>query len=173
MKVGTGHGLNHGTLTLNIFVPPSGVNLHAVFLGAVFGFLAFTGFEAAGALGEETVNPGREIPRAIGVSILAVAIFYVACIAVQSLGFGANTAGSAAFASSSGPLFQLSGSYPVQCGARPDPRSVLRSALSVPRPVKPWPRLPADVCKLSRDGAHRCRWPGSPHRRARHGARSS
>jgi amino acid transporter len=111
VKVGGGHGLNHGTLTLNIFVPPSGVNLHAVFLGAVFGFLAFTGFEAAGALGEETVNPGREIPRAIGVSILAVAIFYVACIAVQSLGFGANTAGSAAFASSSGPLFQLSGSY--------------------------------------------------------------
>jgi amino acid transporter len=111
IKVGTGHGLNHGTLTLNIFVPPSGVNLHAIFLGAVFGFLAFTGFEAAGALGEETVNPGREIPRAIGVSILAVAIFYVACIGVQSLGFGANTAGSAQFAASSGPLFQLSGSY--------------------------------------------------------------
>lgn len=111
VKVGTGHGLNHGTLTLNIFSPPSGVNLHALVLGAVFGFLAFTGFEAAGALGEETVNPGRAIPRAIGVSILAVAIFYVACIAVQSLGFGANTAGSAQFASSSGPLFQLSAAY--------------------------------------------------------------
>jgi amino acid transporter len=111
VKVGGGHGLNHGTLTLNIFSPPSGVNLHAVVLGAVFGFLAFTGFEAAGALGEETVNPGREIPRAIGVSILAVAIFYVACIAVQSLGFGANKAGSAEFAASSGPLFQLSGVY--------------------------------------------------------------
>jgi amino acid transporter len=111
VKVGGGHGLNHGTLTLNIFAPPSGVNLHAIFLGAVFGFLAFTGFEAAGALGEETINPGREIPRAIGVSILAVAIFYVACIAVQSLGFGANKAGAAEFASSSGPLFQLSGTY--------------------------------------------------------------
>ncbi len=111
IKVGGGHGLNGGTLTLNIFVPGSGVSLHAVVLGAVFGFLAFTGFEAAGALGEETVNPGREIPRAIGVSILAVAIFYVACIAVQSLGFGANKAGSAEFAASSGPLFQLSGAY--------------------------------------------------------------
>jgi amino acid transporter len=111
VKVGAGHGLNHGTLTLNIFSPPAGVNLHALVLGAVFGFLAFTGFEAAGALGEETVNPGREIPRAIGVSILAVAIFYVACIAVQSLGFGANKAGSAEFAASSGPLFQLSSAY--------------------------------------------------------------
>jgi amino acid transporter len=111
VKVGTGHGLNGGKLTLSIFSPPSGVNLHALVLGSVFGFLAFTGFEAAGALGEETVNPGREVPRAIGVSILAVAIFYVACIAVQSLGFGANKAGSAEFAASSGPLFQLSSVY--------------------------------------------------------------
>jgi amino acid transporter len=111
VKVGSGHGLNGGKLTLDIFVPSSGVNLHAVILGAVFGFLAFTGFEAAGSLGEETVNPGRDIPRAIGLSILAVAIFFVACIAVQSLGFGANKAGSAEFASSSGPLFQLSGAY--------------------------------------------------------------
>lgn len=111
VKVGTGHGLNGGTLTLSVFTPPPGVNLHALVLGSVFGFLAFTGFEAAGALGEETVNPGREIPRAIGVSILAIAIFYVACIAVQSLGFGANKAGSAQFAASSGPLFQLSAVY--------------------------------------------------------------
>ena len=111
VKVGAGHGLNGGKLTLSVFAPPSGVNLHAVVLGAVFGFLAFTGFEAAGALGEETVNPGREIPRAIGVSILAIAVFYVACIAVQSLGFGANKAGSAEFAASSGPLFQLSSVY--------------------------------------------------------------
>jgi amino acid transporter len=111
VKVGAGHGLNGGKLTLSIFSPPSGVNLHALVLGAVFGFLAFTGFEAAGALGEETVNPGRDIPRAIGVSIVAIAIFYVACIAVQSIGFGADKAGSAEFASSSGPLFQLAGVY--------------------------------------------------------------
>ncbi len=110
-RVGAGHGLNGGKLTLSIFTLPSGVNVHALVLGAVFGFLAFTGFEAAGALGEEAVNPGRAIPRAIGASILAVAIFYVACIAVQSLGFGANQAGSAAFASSSGPLFQLARVY--------------------------------------------------------------
>ncbi len=111
VKVGSGHGINGGKLTLDIFSPPKGVNVHALVLGAVFGFLAFTGFEAAGALGEETVNPGRAIPRAIGVSILAVAVFYVACIAVQSLGFGATKSGSAEFAASSGPLFQLSSIY--------------------------------------------------------------
>jgi amino acid transporter len=111
VKVGGGHGLNGGKLTLSIFSPPSGVNLHAIALGAVFGFLAFTGFEAAGALGEETVNPGRDIPRAIGTSICATAVFFVFCIGVQSLGFGANKAGSAEFAASTGPLFQLSSAY--------------------------------------------------------------
>jgi amino acid transporter len=111
VKVGGGHGLNGGKLTLSVFSPPSGVNLHAIALGAVFGFLAFTGFEAAGALGEETVNPGRDIPMAIGSSIFATAVFFVLCIAVQSLGFGANKAGSAAFAASSGGLFQLSSAY--------------------------------------------------------------
>lgn len=111
IRVGTGHGMNHGTLTISVFELPSGVNIHALVLGAIFGFLAFTGFEAAGAMGEEATNPGRAIPRALATAIAAVAIFYVACIAVQSLGFGTNAAGSTAFASSSGPLFQLSDFY--------------------------------------------------------------
>ncbi|HEU5421577.1 MAG TPA: APC family permease [Streptosporangiaceae bacterium] len=111
VKVGQGHGLNGGTLTGSIFTLPSGVNLHALILGSVFGFLAFAGFEGAGALGEEAENPQRAIPRAIGSSVLALAVFYIACIAVQSLGFGATTAGSSSFASSSGPLFQLAGVY--------------------------------------------------------------
>jgi amino acid transporter len=111
VKVGAGHGLNGGKLTASIFSLPSGVNFHALILGSVFGFLAFAGFEGAGALGEEAENPRKSIPRAIGVSVVALAVFYIACIAVQSLGFGANTAGSSAFASSGGPLFQLAGSY--------------------------------------------------------------
>jgi amino acid transporter len=111
VRVGTGHGLNGGKLTFSVFELPSGVNLHALVLGAIFGFLAFTGFEAAGSLGEETTNPGRSIPRALGTAIVAVGIFFIACIATQSIGFGANKAGSAAFASSSSPLFQLAGTY--------------------------------------------------------------
>ena len=111
VKVGQGHGLNGGTLTGNIFTLPSGVNIHALLLGSVFGFLAFAGFEGAGALGEETQNPGKAIPRAIGSSVVVLAVFYIACIAVQSLGFGATTKGSAAFAGSGGPLFQLADVY--------------------------------------------------------------
>ena len=111
VKVGQGHGLNGGTLTASIFTLPSGVNFHALILGSVFGFLAFAGFEGAGALGEEAQNPEKAIPRAIGASVVALAVFYVACIAVQSLGFGATKAGSTAFAGSGGPLFQLAGVY--------------------------------------------------------------
>jgi amino acid transporter len=111
VKVGQGHGLNGGTLTASVFTLPSGVNVHALVLGSVFGFLAFAGFEGAGALGEEAQNPQRAIPRAIGASVVALAVFYVACIAVQSLGFGANPKGSAAFAGSGGPLFQLADVY--------------------------------------------------------------
>ena len=87
------------------------MNVHALILGSVFGFLAFAGFEGAGALGEEAQNPEKAIPRAIGSSVVALAVFYIACIAVQSLGFGATKAGSAAFAGSGGPLFQLAGVY--------------------------------------------------------------
>jgi amino acid transporter len=111
VKVGQGHGLNGGTITGNVFTLPSGVNVHALILGSVFGFLAFAGFEGAGALGEEAQNPQRAIPRAIGSSVIALAVFYILCIAVQSIGFGANTKGSAAFAGSGGPLFQLAHVY--------------------------------------------------------------
>jgi len=111
VKVGQGHGINGGKLTASVFTLPAGVNFHALILGSVFGFLAFAGFEGAGALGEEAHNPRRAIPLAIGSSVVALAVFYVACIAVQSIGFGATTAGSAAFASSGGPLFQLADVY--------------------------------------------------------------
>src|SRR5215469_9939944 len=111
VKVGNGHGMNAGAVTGSVFSLPAGVNLHALILGSVFGFLAFAGFEGAGALGEETQNPRKSIPRAIGSSVVVLAVFYIACIAVQTIGFGANPKGSAAFASSPGPLFQLANFY--------------------------------------------------------------
>jgi amino acid transporter len=111
VKVGNGHGINSGAVTGSVFSLPAGVDVHALILGSVFGFLAFAGFEGAGALGEETQNPRKSIPRAIGSSVVVLGIFYIACIAVQTIGFGANPKGSAAFASSPGPLFQLAHVY--------------------------------------------------------------
>jgi len=57
-----------------------------VVVGAVFGVLAFTGFEASAYLGEEADNPRRTVPRAIlvttaGIGIAFVFFFYVLLIA--------------------------------------------------------------------------------------------
>ena len=44
---------------------PPGTSFSPLFLGVVFGFLSFAGFEAAATLGEEATHPTRDIPRAI------------------------------------------------------------------------------------------------------------
>ena len=92
VKVGQGHGLNGGTLTGSIFTLPPGVNVHALILGSVFGFLAFAGFEGAGALGEEAQNPQKAIPRAIGlVGRRAGRLLHRRASPCSRSGFGATT----------------------------------------------------------------------------------
>jgi amino acid transporter len=93
------------------FSLPGGTSLDAVATAAVFGFLSFAGFEGAAALGEETDEPGRNIPRAIFLAPLVVGIFYLVVITCQTLGFGTGAAGVKAFASSSSPLGDLSKLY--------------------------------------------------------------
>lgn len=99
------------TLTGSIFTLPSGVGLHQIALAAVFAFIAFAGFEGAMSLGEECQQPRRDIPRALIYATIGISVFYVLCMAAQSLGFGATAKGSQAFAGSSGPVFDLSRLY--------------------------------------------------------------
>src|SRR5437763_1912976 len=102
----------HGqTITLNAFKIPSGTSLSAVASAAVFGFLSFAGFEGAAALGEETGNPRREIPRAIRNAVVGCGVFYILCILVQTWGFGTNPAGVKAFSTSAAPLGELAHNY--------------------------------------------------------------
>ena len=102
----------HGqTITLNAFKLPSGTSVSAVASAAVFGFLSFAGFEGAAALGEETNNPRREIPRAIRNAVLGCGVFYILCILVQTWGFGTGAAGVKAFSGSAAPLGDLAHSY--------------------------------------------------------------
>ena len=102
----------HGqTVTIKAFIIPGGTSVSAVASAAVFGFLSFAGFEGAAALGEETADPRREIPRAIRTAVIASGIFYILCILVQTWGFGANAAGAKAFSSSGAPLGDLARSY--------------------------------------------------------------
>jgi amino acid transporter len=93
------------------FSLPPGTSLDAVATASVFGFLSFAGFEGAAALGEETNEPGRNIPRAIFLAPLTVGVFYLVVILCQTLGFGTDAAGVKAFAGSTSPLGDLSKSY--------------------------------------------------------------
>ncbi|MEP7088491.1 MAG: APC family permease [Nocardioidaceae bacterium] len=97
-------------VTARVFTLPDGVSFHNLVLASVFAFTAFAGFEGAASLGEETENPRRAIPKALTIAIVAGVLFYIAVVAVMSMGFGTADGGSH-FAGSSGPLFDLSRSY--------------------------------------------------------------
>lgn len=86
-------------------------SVSSVGLAAVFAFLSFAGFEGASSLGEETKNPKKAIPIAIGAAVFLTGIFYIVVSYAQSVGFGLDKAGVAAFAGSSDPLGDLAKKY--------------------------------------------------------------
>ncbi len=92
------HGPQGQTFTWDFLALPKGTDIGTIASAAVYGFLAFAGFEGAAALGEETDNPKHEIPRAITVAIIVVGAFYLFTAAAQSLGYGTSDAGVKAFA---------------------------------------------------------------------------
>jgi amino acid transporter len=59
-----------------------------VVVGAVFGVLAFTGFEAPAYLGEEAVQPRRTVPRAILLTTVLIGIVFVFFFYVTTVGWG-------------------------------------------------------------------------------------
>ena len=61
-----------------------------VLFGMLFAFLAFSGFESAAALGEESIHPRRTVPRAIFLATLCIGIFYVFCSYAGVVGWGFN-----------------------------------------------------------------------------------
>jgi len=98
-------------VTSSVFRMPSGTPLSTIFLGVVFGFLSFAGFEAAATLGEETRRPNRDIPRAIlGVAVFG-GIYFFAVTAVEMMGFGTSAKGVAAFINSSSLMGELGTRY--------------------------------------------------------------
>jgi amino acid transporter len=107
-----GHsGPGHLGVTSSIFSLPSGIPMSTVFLGAVFGFLSFAGFEAAATLGEETKRPNRDIPRAIlGVAIFGGIYFFVVT-SVEVMGFGTSAKGITRFIASTSLIGDLGKTY--------------------------------------------------------------
>jgi amino acid transporter len=95
--------------TLQVFSP--NVAVSQVFLGAVFGFLSFAGFEAASTLGEETNDARRNIPRAILGTAIFGGVYFIVVTAVEMMGFGTDAAGVGRFTKSASLLGDLGGSY--------------------------------------------------------------
>jgi amino acid transporter len=111
VKLATGSVPGNQSYTSDVFSLPSGTSSSALGLGVVLAFLSWGGFEGAAALGEETNEPRREIPRAIRNAVIGAGIFYVLCMLAQTWGFGTDKSGVAAFVASSSPLGDLGTSY--------------------------------------------------------------
>ena len=75
----------------------------------IYGITAFSGFEAAAALGEEARNTRRTIPAAtIGV-VVVTGLFYLLVVCAEMFGVGRH--GTAAFAQQNNPLGYLTRQY--------------------------------------------------------------
>ncbi len=78
--------------SLDSFNPGNVAEGGSVFRGLLFAILMFIGFELAAALGEESKDPQRSIPRAVVATILIVGAFYL--ITQYTLAIGATEAAS-------------------------------------------------------------------------------
>lgn len=106
-----GSAPHHARFTLSVFSPQKGTSTSSLFLGAVFGVLAFIGFEGAATMGEEAKDPRRSIPRALFGTVLIGGVFYTVTSAIEVMGFGTNAGGLNRFHESSSLFGTLGGSY--------------------------------------------------------------
>ena len=76
------------------------------FLAIVLSIFAFTGFESAAAVGEESRNPKKLVPMAIAGSLILIGAFYVFCAWGLQIGWGTQDLNSLAN-SPTAPAFVL------------------------------------------------------------------
>lgn len=96
--------------TLAPFNPSYSANGWAgIGFGLIYGFSAFAGFEAGAALGLESKDPRRTIPRAIILSLLVSAGFYIFVTYALSIGYGVDHA--ATWAADGTPLDTITKKY--------------------------------------------------------------
>ncbi|MGH3583084.1 MAG: APC family permease, partial [Mycobacterium sp.] len=88
-----------------------GVSSSAVISGVVAAFLSWAGFEACASMGEETDNPGRNIPRALAGTLILTGVLFVVVMFAQVVGFGTDATGLEAFAGSGNTLGDLGSTY--------------------------------------------------------------
>lgn len=98
-------GVDLGTLV------PSGAGMNAVMTASVFGFLSWAGFESGTSLSEEAKDPHRTIPRALLFAVVLAGFLYTFIMFAQTIGYGTDEAGIAAFAGASSTLTDMSSIY--------------------------------------------------------------
>jgi amino acid transporter len=84
-----------------------GVDVSQVMSGVVAAFLSWAGFEACASLGEETDNPKRNIPRALGGALVLTGVLFIVVMFAQTIGFGTDAAGLEKFQTSGNTLGDL------------------------------------------------------------------
>ena len=96
---------------IDLFIPASGIGFTPVALALAFGLLSFAGFEQVATLGEDTMDPRRQIPIAlIGTAAVGGAI-YTLVAAAEVLGVYDKRGGMDAFLASDGLLQTLGTDY--------------------------------------------------------------
>lgn len=105
LGVGSAPGGRH--LSWDFLALPAGTGIGTIGAAAVFGFLAFAGFEGAATLGEETSKPKRDIPKAITIAVVIVGAFYLLSIISQTLGYGMSAADVKRFVNAGAPYGDL------------------------------------------------------------------
>lgn len=110
VRVGTGTAPVATGVDLSVLLP-GGVSATAIVTASVFGFLSWAGFESGTSLSEETRDPRRVIPRAILGAVIVAGVVYVFVMFAQTIGFGTDAAGVAAFAGASSTLTTLATTY--------------------------------------------------------------
>jgi amino acid transporter len=88
-----------------------GAGFSGIMGATVAAFLSWAGFEGAAALGEETNNPSRNIPRALLTCAIGTSVLFIIVMFAQTVGFGTNAAGIHAFSTSGNSLAQLGHMY--------------------------------------------------------------
>ncbi|WP_323181851.1 APC family permease [Streptomyces sp. NBC_01408] len=92
--------------SLSAFTPASSAQgWSGIAFSVIYGVLLFTGFEAAANLAAETAEPQRSIPRAVLISLLTAAVFFLLGCYAQLAGFGFSIGAVAEHASA--PLLAL------------------------------------------------------------------
>ena len=99
--------------SLTVFTPSaSPTGFSGVGLGVVFGILSFIGFDAAATLGEETKNPRRNVPLAVGGALVCVGVFYIIIMYALTAGYGlVHAANFKNFLSDANPIVTLAHTY--------------------------------------------------------------